>query len=1252
MANSYVNVVSWNINGCGTPIKRKKILSYLKSHGTDVAYIQETHFENENEALKLKRDWVGKVFHNSVSSKSRGVMILIHKRLNFVLLQQFKDEDGRLLCIQALINGVKVVLCNIYAPNRDDPDFIHKVNKMLGSIDGNVLLGGDFNNVPDNHIDRSIINTTSITKTGLALNSLKDDLGLVDIWRLVHPLEKEYTFYSHSHKTYSRIDYFLISNLCVDLVENCKIGVIALTDHAPVELHINLQVEIKSKGRWRLNSSILQDEKFVSTLKEDIKYFLEVNVGSTDKLATVWDALKAFVRGKCLGYSSNKVKESKEKIQILEKRIGILDKQLAGKFDNNKFKEVCQLKFSLHEMYNRRAEYALFRLKTNFYENGEKTGKLLARQLKKMDNQQVISAIKSGDKLVTSSSDINMVFKTFYQNLYTSENTVSTDQLDSFFDKITIPKISEEGKDKLESCLTEDEVKKAIGAMKTGKSPGIDGFLVEFYQKFMDILCPFLTAVFHEAFEYGVLPESFNEAVISLIPKGDKDLTDPANYRPISLINVDCKILSKILATRLETVLPQIIHRDQVGFIKGRSAADNMRRLLHLLWMNRNNQAPVLAVSLDAQKAFDRVEWSFLFTALVKFGIGVNFCKWIRTLYSCPKAAVFTNGILSSFFNISRSTRQGCNLSPLLFTIFLEPLAIQIRENSKIKGVHGGGREHKLFLYADDILVLSQDPANSISNLLDVIDKYSMFSGYKINWHKSEAMPVSHTCSRGLLSGFNFKWKNTGMKYLGIELNPDINDIMADNIGKLLNKIKTNLDKWTKLNLTLWGKVNTVKMVIAPLINYYTGMLPMCIPQPLILSYNSMIKHFLWNGGKPRININRLCQPKKEGGLALPNIEHYSISFEMSRLAKHWAGELNLDWILMEQELASPFTPIEILLQKISKDNNLQNPILKFSKMVWLEVHKKYKLVPYIQKYAPLWHNPKIKIGKETIYWAQWLRRGIRTVGDLLDGDVFMSYDDIKCKFNLEGPGHFWKYLQIRDCLKEKVKVLQERNSVETFLRLPPLLCKASKWYNICPWISKATSRSLKIIWEKDLGCKIDDDLWDSILSNNGLYIREARGKFIQYKILNRYYYTPSRLCKMGIGRNDLCWKCQIGRGTLIHALWECPKVFPIWDSVLSYMQGWIPGTLPKSPKLCLLGDKSEVPFLNKHIFRVLNTGLVTCARLILKFWKDPQTPTMKMWIEKMTENVACEKMLGRLHCKNEANSEQWDSFCTYMSTK
>uniref|UniRef100_A0A3Q4M6J3 Reverse transcriptase domain-containing protein n=1 Tax=Neolamprologus brichardi TaxID=32507 RepID=A0A3Q4M6J3_NEOBR len=118
---------------------------------------------------------------------------------------------------------------------------------------------------------------------------------------------------------------------------------------------------------------------------------------------------------------------------------------------------------------------------------------------------------------MTSSWDINAVFKLFYEDLYTSEITASIEELESFFDKLTIPKV-----------LLEE---KAINAMKTGKSPGVDGFTAEYYQKFTDILAPFLTKVFQEAFQYRTLPESFNQAIIKLLSKDDKDLTDPTNFR-------------------------------------------------------------------------------------------------------------------------------------------------------------------------------------------------------------------------------------------------------------------------------------------------------------------------------------------------------------------------------------------------------------------------------------------------------------------------------------------------------------------------------------------------------------------------------------------------------------------------------------------------------------------------------------------------------------------------------------------------
>ncbi len=120
MADRYINKTSWNINGCGSQIKRRKVLTYLKSMNTDIAFIQESHIMGDEEAGKFKRDWVGRVFHGSYSSKGNGVMIRIHKNLSFIMLKQYNDKEGRLICIEALINGVRPVL---YAPNKEEPDF-------------------------------------------------------------------------------------------------------------------------------------------------------------------------------------------------------------------------------------------------------------------------------------------------------------------------------------------------------------------------------------------------------------------------------------------------------------------------------------------------------------------------------------------------------------------------------------------------------------------------------------------------------------------------------------------------------------------------------------------------------------------------------------------------------------------------------------------------------------------------------------------------------------------------------------------------------------------------------------------------------------------------------------------------------------------------------------------------------------------------------------------------------------------------
>lgn len=200
------------------------------------------------------------------------------------------------------------------------------------------------------------------------------------------------------------------------------------------------------------------------------------------------------------------------------------------------------------------------------------------------------------------------------------------------------------------------------------------------------------------------------------------------------------------------------------------------------------------------------MEWGFLRHTLGIFGFGEGFIKWVNIIYSDPRATVITNGLTSPFFSLTRGTKQGDPLSPLLFTLFLEPLATAIRTDIDIKGVSQGGEEHKLFMYADDILLLIKNPIVFIPNVLSIIESFSKLSGYKINWQKSEGMPISRGCNQSVISTFQCKVIPSGMKYLGIRLCSDLENIISINIGPLIQKIKTNLDKWKLINLTLWGK--------------------------------------------------------------------------------------------------------------------------------------------------------------------------------------------------------------------------------------------------------------------------------------------------------------------------------------------------------------------------------------------------------------------------------------------------------------
>ena len=192
-----------------------------------------------------------------------------------------------------------------------------------------------------------------------------------------------------------------------------------------------------------------------------------------------------------------------------------------------------------------------------------------------------------------------------------------------------------------------------------------------------------------------------------------------------------------MLAFRLSKHISSIVHPDQNGFVCGRYSFFNTRRLFNIMYTKHEVNLKPVIISLDAERAFDQIEWRYMHATLRRYGFGEFFLSLINILYASPTSAILTNGNRSSSFKLGRGTRQGCCVSPLLFNLALEPLAISIRQFNTIKGITIGNIECKISLYADDCLIFLSDPCSSIPPLLSLINYFGSMSGYSINWRKS-----------------------------------------------------------------------------------------------------------------------------------------------------------------------------------------------------------------------------------------------------------------------------------------------------------------------------------------------------------------------------------------------------------------------------------------------------------------------------------------------------------------------------------
>lgn len=661
-----LNLCSINVRGIRDSIKRKAFFLYLRRQNSNILFLQETHSNTEDETF-WKSQWGEKNYFCHGTNHSAGVAILMNKFNGSVIESVFSNE-GRWIILILEMDNVKFIICNVYGPNRSS----HSKNMFL-NLSGKLLeiknkynnavtiIGGDYNDAPDENMDRHPHRITA-TPAFKATSFLCQNLTLIDAWRFMNADVVDFTWSNTNHTQQSRIDLWLLACQDVQYISEVNHQIAPLSDHKLITLKVQgKKGKLNSRGYWKLNNKLLEDHQF----KENVTN-LATNIFDKEEMDCIqkWEFFKYKVREMAIARSKKikKMNETKEN-ELLNRIQELLSKQNPTEDERVNLKTCSE---QLDKIYIDLAKGAFIRSRAKWLEQGEKNTSYFFSLEKRNRKQSNITSLNIYGNISSNSQDISNYITEFYRQLY--ESKVDVEKSQQFIEHIKqfTNKISEKYRDTCDEEIRQTELDEVIKSMKIGKSPGNDGLTVEFYICFWDIIKDMFFQVLKECINRNEMTTTMKQGLITLIPKPGKDHLIIENWRPISLLNTDYKIVAKLFSKRLKKYLDEIISENQNGFMANRHISSNIRLVLDLIDYSEHITSEALLLFLDFYKAFDSVEHSFIFKALKIFGFGDKFIQNVSMFYKDITATVLLYPNVSKSFPVLRGVRQGCPLSAFL----------------------------------------------------------------------------------------------------------------------------------------------------------------------------------------------------------------------------------------------------------------------------------------------------------------------------------------------------------------------------------------------------------------------------------------------------------------------------------------------------------------------------------------------------------------------------------------------------------
>lgn len=458
--------------------------------------------------------------------------------------------------------------------------------------------------------------------------------------------------------------------------------------------------------------------------------------------------------------------------------------------------------------------------------------------------------INSEGVTLTSAQDIKNEVVLHFQRFLQQHQEVSEEVLIATLQNLLTVRCTLELAANLVAPVTPKEIVTALHSLPNDKVSGPDGYTKEFFVAAWPIVgTEFITAI-QSFFLFGFLPTCINATILSLIPKVE-NAQSMKEFRPIACCNLLYKVISKVLAGRLQVLMPEAIEPNQSAFVKGRLLLESVLLASELVnGYHKSSTTPRCAIKFDISKAFDTVKWSFITSVLKAMNLPDQFIRWILVCISTASFSVAVNGSLEGFFTSARGIRQGCSLSPYLYVIMNNVLSKMLNETAATGAFEYHPQCSAVNLthlcFVDDILVFTDAYVQSLEGVLQVMNQFAGFSGLHINAAKSSIF-TSGGCGPeiGTAAAENGIGMGTlPIRYLGLPLTTK--SLTKQDYEPLIDKVRKRLLSWANRSLSYAGRLQLIKSVIYSIVNFWSS--AFILPIGCLDMIESLCSAFLWSG--------------------------------------------------------------------------------------------------------------------------------------------------------------------------------------------------------------------------------------------------------------------------------------------------------------------------------------------------------------------------------------------------------------------